>query len=536
MSLRAVFLFVFSLLFSFEMLFSQNKVEQWNRFEASFVLKSISANPFDVKFTAKFIGPDTSFVVSGFYDGNNTYKIRFMPPTLGNWRFVTSSKNAQLNNKKDAFECIPATGNNRGMVKVSKTYNFKYSDGTNYYPFGTTAYAWTHMGNELQEMTLQTLKNTGFNKLRMCVFPKNYNLVKEEPTLYPFEIKEIKKDEKGNEIKVWDYEKFNPAFFQHLENRIDDLNKLGIEADLILFHPYDKGRWGFDAMSNDVNIKYLKYIIARLASYKNIWWSLANEYDYVAAKKDADWDLLSKTVYETDPYRHLSSIHGSTAKYFHYWKPWYTHVSIQDEAPVADFGRASILRNAYYKPIVYDEVNYEGNLSNRWGRYSGEEMNHAIWQGVIAGTYVTHGESYMFKNASDTIFWAKGGFFKGSSWKRVGFLRDIIEATGPLELADVSRDNRTATNGKGVYIVYFGKEMHEVWQFNLPIKNAGYGRIKGGKRYKVELIDTWNMTITDISTVFETGDEKDYRLYDKAIQHIRLPARPYLALKIQEIP
>ena len=25
------------------------------------------------------------------------------------------------------------------------------------------------------------------------------------------------------------------------------LNRLGIEADLILFHPYDKGRWGFDA-------------------------------------------------------------------------------------------------------------------------------------------------------------------------------------------------------------------------------------------------------------------------------------------------
>ena len=26
----------------------------------------------------------------------------------------------------------------------------------------------------------------------------------------------------------------------------DRLNRLGIEADLILFHPYDKGRWGFD--------------------------------------------------------------------------------------------------------------------------------------------------------------------------------------------------------------------------------------------------------------------------------------------------
>jgi hypothetical protein len=360
------------------------KTEQWDRFEVAYKY-SDSKNPFtDVQLSATFMSKDTFISVSGFYDGNNIFKIRFMPENTGVWNFETHSNVALLNNKKGSFECVKATGNNHGIVRVSDTYNFRYSDGKQYYPFGTTAYAWTHMGQELQEMTLRTLEKSGFNKIRMCVFPKNYNLVKEEPELYPFEVNTTQKDEKGNEIKVWNFTKFNPAFFQHLEKRIDDLNMLGIEADLILFHPYDKGRWGFDAMPNDINVKYIKYLIARLASYRNVWWSLANEYDYVAAKTDSDWDLLSKTVFETDPYRHLCSIHGSTAKYYKYWEPWYTHVSIQDEAPVADFGRASILRNAYYKPIVYDEVCYEGNLKNRWGRYSGEEMTHAIWQGVIA--------------------------------------------------------------------------------------------------------------------------------------------------------
>jgi hypothetical protein len=102
-----------------------------------------------------------------------------------------------------------------------------------------------------------------------------------------------------------------------------------------------------------------------------------------------------------------------------------------------------LLRNAYYKPIIYDEVGYEGNLTNRWGRYSGEEMTYVMWMGAIGGTYVTHGESYMFKNASDTIFWAKGGVFKGSSWKRAGFLRKIFEESpGPWEAADGGRDFR----------------------------------------------------------------------------------------------
>ena len=88
--------------------------------------------------------------------------------------------------------------------------------------------------------------------------------------IYPFEIKETKKDSVGKEFQVWDFEKFNPAFFRHLEKRIDDLNQLGIETDLILFHPYDKGRWGFDAMPNEVNIRYIKYVMARISSFKNV--------------------------------------------------------------------------------------------------------------------------------------------------------------------------------------------------------------------------------------------------------------------------
>ena len=97
---------------------------------------------------------------------------------------------------------------------------------------------------------MKSFGEAGFNKVRMCVFPKNYSLVKDEPALYPFEIRKTIKDKEGNERKEWDFDRFDPAFFQHLEKRIDQLNRLGIEADLILFHPYDKGRWGFDAMSN----------------------------------------------------------------------------------------------------------------------------------------------------------------------------------------------------------------------------------------------------------------------------------------------
>ena len=63
---------------------------------------------------------------------------------------------------------------------------------------------------------------------------------------------------------------------QHLEQRVGQLRSLGIEADVILFDPYDKGRWGFDRMDAATDDRYIRYIVARLGAYRNVWWSLAN--------------------------------------------------------------------------------------------------------------------------------------------------------------------------------------------------------------------------------------------------------------------
>lgn len=515
--------------------FSQEKVEQWKRFELSVEHKA-SGNPFtSVQLSATFSNKDTTYRVTGFYDGDNRFKIRFMPQATGVWEYKTTSNVKALNNLKGKLECIAPSTGNRGMVKVADTYHFAYSDGERFHPFGTTAYAWTHMSRPIQEETLKSLEAASFNKIRMCVFPKNYNLVKEEPEYYPFEVKKQKTTEKGV-VFEWDYDRFNPSFFQLLEQRIDDLNRLGIEADLILFHPYDKGRWGFDAMPNKVNVDYINYLVARLSSFKNVWWSMANEFDYVSHKNKEDWEMLTRAVVKADPFKHLVSIHGSTAMYYDYWKPEITHVSVQDEAPVSDFGRAATVKNIYKKPIVFDEVCYEGNLPSRWGRLSGEEMLHNIWQGVLVGTYVTHGECYLFTGPSDTLFWAKGGKLIGKSWKRIGFTRSIIEALPhPLMLADVSRDHKVATAGENCYLIYFGREMHDVWNFNLPINNGKYPKLKAGVKFKVQIVDTWDMTLRDVPEVFETGKPNDYRVCDKEQKSIRLPYKPYLALLIQEV-
>ena len=74
-----------------------------------------------------------------------------------------------------------------GPVRVRNTHHFAYADGTPYFPFGTTCYAWVHQGDALERQTLKTLRTSPFNRIRMCVFPKSYEYNHNEPVLYPFE-------------------------------------------------------------------------------------------------------------------------------------------------------------------------------------------------------------------------------------------------------------------------------------------------------------------------------------------------------------
>ena len=511
----------------------QTKVECWKRFELTFNYKAIG-NPFDVELSAIFSCDGKELKVKGFYDGDDTYRIRFMPTEVGVWKYSVSSPIKELNKKSGLLTVIPNLSSNPGMVSVDGKHAFKYANGTHYYPLGTTSYAWLHMNEEVQEETLESLKHSGFNKIRMCVFPKNYDLVQEEPQLYPFEIKKMIINEKGDEVRVWNFKRFNPAYFRHLERCIDQLCELNIEVDLILFHPYDKGRWGFDSMTNEVNIRYIHYIINRLGSFCNVWWSIANEWDYVTNKTIDDWKLLTKTVVNNDPYRHLCSIHGSTATYFDYWMPEFTHVSVQDEAPVYSISAAALLRQIFHKPVICDEVGYEGNLKSRWGRLSAQQLTYFIVNGLMGGIYVTHGECFQEEN--EPIFWAQGGKLKGESWKRVKFLKAILEEMpGPLQMSDISRDLVTSTAGEGYYFISLGKEIRDFWRFNLPVKNVNYEILKAGKYFRVDIIDVWNMTITKCPTIFETGEAVDYRVLDKKQRGVRLPDAPYLLLRVTEV-
>jgi hypothetical protein len=189
-----------------------------------------------------------------------------------------------------------------------------------------------------------------------------------------------------------------------------------------------------------------------------------------------------------------------------------------------------LLRDVYRKPVVFDEVKYEGNIPHRWGNISGEDLVLRFWMGYVAGTYVGHGETFL--SPDDVLWWSKGGVLKGQSSARLAFLRKIME-DGPadgLNPIDKWMEIGTGAQPGRYYVLYFGKEPRPSWKFELF--RTG---LTDGMKFKVDVIDTWGMTITPVNEVFELKRRDVYTFEDKDRREVALPGKPYMALRIRRV-
>lgn len=500
-------------------------VSTWDIFEFSASGPS-GGNPFvDVTFGAEFRLGERRVSVPGFYDGEGTYRVRFCPDTAGEWRFLTASSSDALNGIEGTVAVTAPRPGVNGPVRVHNRHHFAYADGTPYLPFGTTCYAWTHQPEALQDQTLASLAKSGFNKIRMGVFPKHYPY-NTNPALHNvFE-------KTGDGEAEMDFDRPNPAAFRHLETQIGKLAEMGIEADIILFHPYD--RWGYAEMTPEQDCRYLAYLAARISAYRNVWWSLANEYDFLLNTKPMElWHRFCHVLEENDQLHHLMSIHnGDPAKNYNHRLPWITHVCIQHW----DVKQTPLWLEAYDKPIVNDEPEYEGNLYQSWGNITAEELTHRFWTTVMRGGYAGHGETY--NHPDDLIWWAKGGELYGEAWKRIKWMRALLEEDvrhglvmmGAYHTFPFGRISACQDGADGTRFIYFGEHQPARWTTGLP---------NDGGDYDVDLIDTWNMTVepakiveahvvppTRHGTITRGGKaEADFG--------VELPGRPRLAIRVR---
>lgn len=118
------------------------------------------------------------------------------------------------------------------------------------------------------------------------------------------------------------------------------------------------------------------------------------------------------------------------------------------------------------------------------------------------------------------LWWSHGGELHGESWKRVRFLLDILHQTPGIGLKPIrpNWDDVCAVPEAPILAAKTGYRLY-YYSFMRPSFREFY--FDDTTPYRVEVIDTWNMTIED-KGIF-SGHFK-----------VELPARQYMAIRLQK--
>ncbi len=502
-------------------------MEKWGMFELTLNGKK-DGNPFlDYEIRGTFTHEKETLTVNGFYDGDGIYKIRFMPSYEGEYQYRIFGSFCK-EPTTGSFTVTPPSGNNHGPVRVSNKYHFAYADSSPHYSVGTTCYIFDLQEPSVREQTFRELEKGYFNKMRFCLLPKHYDFCLNDPPVFPFEgtpmdasvltrqnFMEYSGNAKGND---WDFTRLRPEFFRIHDKAIERLMELGIEADLILFHAYD--RWGFSTMPMDAKIRYIKYIMARYSAYRNVWWSLANEYELLKTVTTDDWEQMAAELMADDPYGHLRSIHNCET-FYDFSKPWITHCSCQRCDHYKTTETTAELRDTYGKPVIWDEVGYEGNFPHCWGNFTPQELVRRGWEAILRGGYCGHSETFLCDD--DIIWWCHGGILKGESAARFAFMLDFLKSVPGHGLKEgrlrddkhFQWDDKVAVPQDDAYAGDFYFYYFSIWQ---PPFRQIY--IDDTTWYEADIIDTWNMK------VIPTGKHKGR-------YELPLPGTQYIGIRLR---
>lgn len=432
------------------------QAKQWKTID----LKVRSAKPYrnafaDVDVFGEFIAPSgKSIRVLGFYDGDETWVIRFAPTEVGEWHYrITSSdgENSDFSGE-GTVRCEPYDGEiefyRHGFLRVSddKTY-LEHADGTPFFWLGDTH--WTFVTEE------------PYDDFKTCVDKR----LSQRFTVYQCNFRDGAKDGYfGRSCSMMTETEDgcmpNLDFFHEVvDPRMDYLAAVGMVTAVGY-------AWGYDLESTPVEryIALAKYTMARYGAYPVIW-TLAGElpgYMGDPEKIAAEWGKVAVEAAKWNAFSNLQSVHLACTRPFpkiYEHEPWFDLAMSQ-----AGHGDFSVDQTMYEEfremyvghPIVESEGMYEGANS---GELSSRPITPAMMRRLAYLIMQSGGCGYTY-GALGVWEWQReagvGGIGWGDlSWRdglnlpgadQLTIFRDFYERVGFADLKPLSEKN-TETKG-----------------------------------------------------------------------------------------
>jgi hypothetical protein len=140
------------LIFAFAGAARADDVEQWRCAELTLTSAKTYASPYqEVDVSAEFHGPGGLVLRrDAFWDGDNVWKIRFAPTSVGDWTWETRANDESdtgLHGRRGTLHCVPYTGDlpiyRHGFLRVADDHrHLAYRDGTPFFWLSDTHWLW----------------------------------------------------------------------------------------------------------------------------------------------------------------------------------------------------------------------------------------------------------------------------------------------------------------------------------------------------------------------------------------------------------
>ena len=463
------------------------EVPVWSVHEVALTAEGDYANPYTdvaVAVTATFTGPGgEQLTVPGFWDGGQTWRLRFTPTSEGTWRYETASDDAGLGGQRGTIEAGPPAPEAHGFVRVDAEhpYHFVYDDGTRYFMLGTTYYE-ILANAEAEGGWLRALRGSagyGINKVR-------------------FNVGEGSSDDRGagfpdaSPYANGDHDRLDLDHFRRLDEVVGAMAELGLVADMILF-------WNSETNygTPEQDERFVRYVLARYAAFPHVIWCLTNEWNYTD-KPRAYWNRLGRLVRAEDPYvasgaylRPLSIHHQTRIDFQFFDQEWPTTAIVQlgvrngqrivedewsdVEANQAqyvhgdDWGWHSILYNrGHQMPVINDEYGYMGEPKDRSaGTDSGDvaltraKHRRILWGIYLAGGYASAGDKYQYESPPGRPYFA-ATWHEAEEYEDIRHLKTFFTDRG-LRYWEMEPLPDVVVEGERVYVLGEPGEQYAVY-------------------------------------------------------------------------
>lgn len=247
-------------------------IEKWDTCEFSFTSKTQYENPFtEVDLSATFTHANGRVItVHGFFDGDDTWRVRFMPLEEGDWTFDTRSNDAALNGQRGSLTCVPPTKDYlRGPVHTEGHHFFR-ADGSPHYVLSTRLSChWAEPRVWMDAITY--LKEHRITRV-FFIMGGVHGTVDQ---LYG----------EGHDFDRYCLEKF-----QAIDRFIDALRKEDVLAGPYFYYFNDGSQ---RELTPEQDRAYIKYGMARFGAYCNVLPCLSNEVEQKFTTRKGEYDLRS---------------------------------------------------------------------------------------------------------------------------------------------------------------------------------------------------------------------------------------------------